>query len=145
MADESGQQPRPNRRRRPIITGVVLGAAILTGLLVAERITTEPRTDDAEVFANFIGIAPVVEGPVTKLSVHDNQYVTQGQLLYEVDDAPYLYALQNAKAQQAQLEGQIADEERHIESQGSAALAARAASRSAAANVLQASATIEQM
>lgn len=145
MADEKEQQPKPTRRPLPIITVLVVAVTLLTGLLVAQRVNTQPRTDDAEVFANFIGMAPVVEGPVTKLAVHDNQYVTQGELLYEVDDAPYLYALQNAKAQQAQLEGQIEDQQRHIESQGSAALAARAASQSAAANVLAANAAIEQM
>jgi multidrug efflux system membrane fusion protein len=123
----------------------VFAGALLTGLLARERIITQPRTDDAEVFANFIGMAPVVEGPVTKLVVYDNQYVTQGELLYEVDDAPYLYALQNAKAQQAQLEGQITDEKRHIESQTNAAIAAQAASRSAEASVLGSNATIEQM
>jgi multidrug efflux system membrane fusion protein len=69
----------------------------------------------------------------------------KGQLLYEVDDAPYRYALQNARAQQAQLEGQIANETRHIESPTNAALAAAAASRSAAANLIAADAAIEQM
>ena len=62
-----------------------------------------------------------------------------------MDDAPYLYALENAKAQQVQLEGQIANEKRHIESQANAAVAARAATRSAEASVAQADATIEQM
>lgn len=136
---------RHSRRPFPFITVVVVAVTITTGLLVVHQIDTQPRTDDAEVFANFIGMAPVVEGPVTKLAVHDNQYVKRGDLLYEVDDAPYLYALQNVKAQQAQLEGQIANEQRHIESQGNAALAARAGVRTAAANVAQADAMIEQM
>ena len=144
MADTSQVRPR-QKRPFPIVAIVIVAAALLTGLLVIREIDTQPRTDDAEVFANFIGIAPVVEGPVTKLAVHDNQLVKEGDLLYEIDDAPYLYALQNAKAQQAQLEGQIANEKRHIESQGHAATAARAAARSAEASVVQADATINQM
>ena len=60
MADE------PKKRPFPFITIVAVAAAAVTGLLVIGRVDTQPRTDDAEVFANFIGIAPVVEGPVTK-------------------------------------------------------------------------------
>jgi membrane fusion protein, multidrug efflux system len=133
-------------RKRPFPFGtfVVVTAALITGTAVVQRISVQPRTDDAEVFANFIGIAPVVEGPVTKLAVQDNQLVKQGDLLYEIDDAPYRYALQNALSQEAALEGQIANEERHIASQGSAAAAAKAASQSAEAAVLEAEATIQQ-
>lgn len=145
MADEKTSQPEKKRRPFPLVTILVLAGLAVTGFLVVQRIETEPRTDDAEVFANFIGIAPVVEGPVTELAVHDNQYVKKGDLLYVVDEAPYLYALQNAKAQQEQLEGQIANEQRHIESQGNAAVAARAATKSAAASVEEANAAIEQM
>ena len=137
--------PQPQRPPFPIITLLVVLAALLTGVLAIEHVNRRPRTDDAEVFANFIGIAPVVDGPVTTLAVSDNQYVKQGDLLYVVDEEPYLYALQNAKAQQAQLEGEIANEQRHIQSQANAALAARAATRSAQANVSQANATIEEM
>lgn len=123
---------------------IIVVAALVTGSLVVERVETQPRTDDAGVFANYIGMAPVVEGPVTSLAVRDNQYVKQGELLYEIDDAPYRYALENAKSQQLALEGQIANEERHISSQGSAALAAEAATRSSEAQILEANAAIEQ-
>lgn len=140
------QPAQEDERKRPFPFGtlVVMAAAVLTGLAVVHRVSVEPRTDDAEVFANFIGIAPVVEGPVTKLAVRDNQLVKQGELLYEIDDAPYRYALQNALSQEAALEGQIANEERHIASQGSAASAAKAASQSAEAAVLEAEAAIQQ-
>jgi multidrug efflux system membrane fusion protein len=138
------EQNQPGVRRFPIGTVVVVAAAVIAGVFVVQDIDHQPRTDDAEVFANFIGIAPVVEGPVTKLAVHDNQFVKEGDLLYEIDDAPYRYALENAKSQQAALEGQIADEERHISSQGSAAVAAQAATKSSEAQVLEAEASIEQ-
>ena len=143
MADEANQAKQSKRRIR-IIPLLSLLAAGLTGAMVIQAIVTQPRTDDAEVFANFIGMAPVVEGPLVKLAVRDNQFVKQGDLLFDIDDAPYLYALQNARAEQAVLEGQIANERRHIASQGSAALAADAASRNAQAGVTQSEAMIEQ-
>lgn len=145
MDDNIQVNAKPRRLPFPFITVAAVLGAVVTCLLVIHQIDTQPRTDDAEVFANFIGIAPVVEGPVTKLAIHDNEYVKKGKLLYIVDEAPYLYALENAKAQQAQLEGEIANEERHIESQGKAALAATAATQSALASVKQADASIEEM
>ncbi len=70
--------------------GILLGAIIL-GLGVLYHVNHSPRTDDAEVFANFIGIAPQVEGPIVRLKVRDNQFVKKGELLYEIDERPYQY------------------------------------------------------
>jgi membrane fusion protein, multidrug efflux system len=101
------------RLSRLISFGIVTAAAVL-GLAVIYRSNDHPRTDDAEVFANFIGIAPQVEGPITRLNVRDNQFVKQGELLFEIDDRPYKYALERSLSEQAALEGQIEDERRRI-------------------------------
>jgi multidrug efflux system membrane fusion protein len=89
-------------------------AALALGLVVLYHTNRYPRTDDAEIFANFIGIAPQVEGPLTRLNVRDNQFVKQGELLFEIDDRPYHYVLESALSEQAALEGQISDERRRI-------------------------------
>src|ERR1700722_12978377 len=94
-------------------SGKVIGALALTGVVIL-RTNHDPRTDDAEILANFIGIAPQVEGPIIRLAVHDNQFVKQGDLLFEIDDRPYRYALERATSEQATLEGQISDERRRI-------------------------------
>jgi multidrug efflux system membrane fusion protein len=101
------------RISRLISIGIVAGTLAL-GMAVLYRTNRYPRTDDAEVFANFIGIAPQVEGPIIRLNVRDNQFVKQGELLFEIDDRPYRYALERAVSEQAALEGQIADERRRI-------------------------------
>jgi len=92
----------------------IVAAALILGLMVLYLTTHYPRTDDAEILANFIGIAPRVEGPIVHLNVRDNQFVTRGTLLFEIDDRPYRYALAQALSEQAALEGQIADERRRI-------------------------------
>src|ERR1700760_725241 len=102
-----------NQLGRVISIGIVIAAVIL-GVVVLYRTNYYPRTDDAEIFANFIGIAPQVDGPLVRLNVKDNQLVKTGDLLYQIDERPYRYALENAISQQAALEGQIADEERRI-------------------------------
>src|SRR4051794_16595788 len=93
---------------------VIVAAALVLGAVVLYLTTRYPRTDDAEILANFIGIAPQVEGPILHLNVHDNQFVNKGTLLFEIDDRLYRYALAQALSEQAVLEGQIADERRKI-------------------------------
>src|SRR5579862_375484 len=86
-----------------ISIGILAGALIL-GIAILDHTRFYPRTDDAEVLANFIGIAPQVEGPILQLNVHDNQFVRQGDVLFEIDRRPYEYALERALSDQAALE-----------------------------------------
>ena len=64
------------------------------------------------MFANLIGIAPEVSGRIVSINVKDNQFVHQGDLLFEIDPVPYQYALETARSQQAVLEGQLKDQQR---------------------------------
>lgn len=132
------------RRSGRIISTASIVCAILAGLLVLRANTENPRTDDAEVFANFIGVAPVVSGPIMKLNVADNQQVKQGDLLFDIDERPYAYALARAKSEQASLEGEIVDESRTIASQTSAVAVAKANTRSAEANLARAAAAMDE-
>lgn len=138
--------PEENRQRRTgtIVSVVIVLLALISLLAVIYKITLYPRTDDAEVFANFIGIAPQVEGPVTQLNVRDNQFVRKGDLLFTVDPKPYQYALQRAESDQAALEGQITDEQRRIAAQQSGVAAARASAENQAAEVVRTQAVIRQ-
>jgi len=141
----SGTDDADRRKRLGKIVSVAIpAAALITGLLVVNETTRYPRTDDAEVFANFIGIAPQVDGPITTLAVEDNAFVKQGGLLFEIDPRPYEYALEQARSDLSTLEGQIVDETRTIASQQSAVDAARANTDSAAANVNRAAAAVHE-
>jgi membrane fusion protein, multidrug efflux system len=44
-----------------ILSGAIVIVAIASGLAVLHDVNYYPRTDDAEILANFIGIAPQVE------------------------------------------------------------------------------------
>ena len=86
---------------RPV--GRVLGLAIVVGGIGMAMLTweigyREPRTDDAAVRANLVGIAPHVSGPIVELNVVDNQEVHQGDLLFVVDPRPYEVELESARA-----------------------------------------------
>src|ERR1700752_2369387 len=135
---------RPQRVLSRRISVAIAVAAALRGLLALYRANHYPRTDDAEVFANFIGIAPQVVGPIVRLNVRDNQFVKKGDLLFEIDDRPYQYALERAISEQAALEGQIIDEQRKIAPQVSAVSVSQAGIHTAQADVSRSSASIEQ-
>ena len=135
----------PQRKRLGKIVSIgIIAAAAITGLLVADETTRSPRTDDAEVFANFIGIAPQVDGPITKLAVADNAFIKQGEVLFEIDPRPYEYALEKARSDLNTLEGQIVDQRRTIASQESAVGAARANTTGAAANIDRAASAVNE-
>ncbi len=112
--------------------GRLIGLAVFVGAVVAllqviEENGRYPRTDDANVRANFIEIAPEVNGRLTQLAVKDNSQVHKGDLLFAIDSRPYEYALQQALADREGLEQQIVDAKRRIAAEGSAVDVARAA------------------
>ena len=112
--------------------------------MVLSHTNRYPRTDDSEIVANFIGIAPQVEGPILHLNVRDNQFVKQGDLLFEIDDRPYRYALERALSEQAALEGQIADERRRIAALVSAVSVSQANIQGTEADVNRWAAAVDQ-
>jgi len=118
---EENQHDELLRKRKPIVGWLLLACVVLLAsivvLLAVGRAVENPRTDDAEVLANFIGMAPQVDGPIMQLPIRDNQYVKAGDLLFVVDERPYRYALERALSQRDALEGQIEDRQRSINSQ----------------------------
>src|SRR4029077_14613103 len=108
-----------------ILRVAIVSAAVTLGMVAIFKTNQQPPTDDAEVLANFIGIAPQVEVPIVRLNVRDNQFVKQGELLFEIDDRPFRYELERTRSEQASLEGQIEDLRRTIAAQKSAVLVAK--------------------
>ncbi|HVW10010.1 MAG TPA: biotin/lipoyl-binding protein [Bryobacteraceae bacterium] len=122
------EQEQNNVRKwigRFIGLAVFLGAVISLWAVIQEN-DQYPRTDDANVRANLIEIAPEVNGRLVRLGVKDGAMAHKGDLLFEIDTRPYEYALQQALADQAGLEEQINDAKRRIAAEGSAVDAARA-------------------
>src|SRR2546429_7823839 len=68
---------------------LIVAGAMLAGLYAYRLQFVQPRTDDAAVRANVVGIAPQVGGPIVDLRVVDNQHVNAGDLLFAVDCRPY--------------------------------------------------------
>jgi membrane fusion protein, multidrug efflux system len=138
------RSPEDQRRLGRVISIAIILSAAITGLLALRQVTANPRTDDAEVFANYIGMAPLVNGPITRLYVSDNQLVKEGDPLFEIDDRPYAYALAHAKSDQQALKGEIGDERRIIAGKVSGVDVAKAGALSSEASLERAAASVEQ-
>src|SRR5215510_3095620 len=113
MAADSDHPPVPVWRViGALLSATIIGAAIVVGLWVVRMYYQYPRTDDAYVRANTVGIAPHVSGPIVNLPVVDNQPVHEGDLLFEVDPRPYQHTLEKLEAQLklTQLDVQAYDE-----------------------------------
>jgi multidrug efflux system membrane fusion protein len=91
-----------------IASVIIVAGTIFLTLYVWRIIERNPRTDDATVRANVVGIAPRVAGQILKLNVQDNQAVKAGDVLFEIDPEDYRLILEKAKADLATLERQIA-------------------------------------
>ena len=133
-----------NRKRLGRLLGiaVVIGAAVI--LLLALLDTNRyPRTDDANVRANFIEIAPEVSGRLIELPVKDNAFVKKGDPLFVIDPRPYQYALQQALSDQEALEQQIIDAKRRIAAQHSAVEAAQAGVHNSRTGIKTAGSSVE--
>jgi multidrug efflux system membrane fusion protein len=110
----NGQAPLPLR-----ILGRLLGLAIIVigiaaAITAARTSTGNPRTDDAYVSANVIGIAPHVQGPLVQLNVVDNQPVEENDLLFVVDPRPYEAELQRAQGELIVAEAEVSGIEQAI-------------------------------
>jgi len=104
--------PKPSSQSFRRTLGILISlasfiSAAYLAWLVDRNISKNPRTEDAQVRANVIGVAPQVGGSITGIHVKDNQLVHKGDLLFEIDSRPYAAEAEKAKAQLALTELEI--------------------------------------
>jgi multidrug efflux system membrane fusion protein len=129
---------------RVVGSGIVL-AAIALAAYVVYYLDQSPRTDDAFVRADTIGVASQVSGRIERLRVQDNQAVQKGDVLFEIDPVPYLHAFERARAVLESQEKQIMLTRRDVRAQELNAAAARANIDRAEAQAKQAGDTLGRL
>lgn len=90
------------RYRRTLLLVVLPVIAVVGGVafyLSGGRYVT---TDDAYVGAQKVLITPDISGNVDKVVVREGQHVREGDVLFEIDPAPFQFALRQAQATLAQ-------------------------------------------
>jgi membrane fusion protein, multidrug efflux system len=142
MAFASETDPTGLRERRPdqksprAVLGRLLGwsfilLAVISTVVVALFELRHLRCDQGVLAADMIGVAPRVAGLVKELSIIDNQFVHKGDLLFEIDAAPYKLSVDAAAANLAMAEGEVKNTQLQIASQQDQAKAAIAAMQQA--------------
>jgi membrane fusion protein (multidrug efflux system) len=114
---------------------IVLIVCIVAGILYWLDARHYESTDDAFVDARSFSVAAKVGGYVNDVLVTDNQHVTAGQTLAQVDQRDYVTARDQAQAQVAQAEAQVANVDAQIFSQQSQIQQARDQADQAAAQL----------
>lgn len=109
FAPSAVQSPSPASARAPLLSGraltalgvLALIAAIAAGYVYWQNAALYPSTENAQVHANIVQITPLVTGPVTEVKVQDFASVKAGDVLVELDRAPFEAALKLAEARLA--------------------------------------------
>ncbi len=94
---------------RRLITLAVVAVAMFALRSLWTHSELAPWTRDGRVRADVVSIAPDVPGFVVKVAVHDNQVVSKGDPLFEIDRARYEIALQQALATVARQRASLAE------------------------------------
>lgn len=119
------QNPRLRRLLLMVVLPIIL---ILLGLWYWAHSTRYQSTDNAYVYANQVSVTPQITGRVIAVPVVQNQTVTPGQVLLEIDPAPFQLALDQANANLKTVSDQIRAQQQTLR-------AAQAELRAAQANV----------
>jgi membrane fusion protein (multidrug efflux system) len=93
--------PASDRSRRRTILFALLPIALVVGGYFYVTGGAVMSTDNAYVQADMVGVSTDVVGIVSEVSVHDNQNVAKGDVLFKLDDLPYRLALDRSNAQLA--------------------------------------------
>ncbi|WP_329742182.1 HlyD family efflux transporter periplasmic adaptor subunit [Dyella sp. A6] len=117
--------PVPDRRiAGKAVAALAVVAAVTTIVWSMIVLSHRPRTHDAYIYAYSASLAPEVSGRVVWIGVHNGQRVHKGQVLLDIDPAPYVLKLRQASAQVDALKAEIALTGRRVDAQGSGAVAA---------------------
>src|SRR5262245_61313654 len=115
-----GKQRRNSLLHRPVVyaIGVVLLALALSGGYVYLDYARHFRsTDDAFIAARQTALAPKVSGYITAVPVTDNEHVATGDVIARIDDRDYRIALEQADAQVAAAQANIANIDAQLNAQ----------------------------
>ena len=92
------------KRRRNLIIVIAAVVLIVGGLLLWRYLSGYESTDDAQADVHLYPVSARVSGYVVRVSVNDNQWVHQGDVLVEIDPTDYQVALAQAQASLANAE-----------------------------------------
>jgi membrane fusion protein, multidrug efflux system len=128
-----------------LISLLIIAAAIGIAVYTARRNAAMPWTDAASIDADVVHVAPVIGGRITEIPVAENDLVSKGDLLFQIDPVPHQIAVAQAEADLAIAEAALDTQERLLSTQRSAAKVAAEQVRRAETNLELARRTVERL
>ena len=83
---------------------------VVAGLIALQWYAANARyvtTDNAYIKADIITVSPSINGRVTAVHIDDNQWVGEGEVLFELDARPHEISLSRAQARMHSIENEI--------------------------------------
>ena len=116
------QKPDPEDAKKKSRKGLIILACVILFLalgagLFAFLTRNQVDTDDAYTEGNAITIAPKVSGYVVELDINDNSFVHAGQVMLRIDPRDYINARDQARANLALAQAQLASAQANYEIQ----------------------------
>ena len=100
---------------RTLLTLFVVLVAIAVGWQLWSYYMLEPWTRDGRVRADVVRVAADVSGLTSDVFVHDNEKVSKGQQLFQIDQRRFRYALDQARADVASRQATLDQAKRDLE------------------------------
>lgn len=102
---------------KSLLNGAIILIALIVLALKYWQYVTNPWTRDGQIRAQVIQITPRISGPIVKLPIKDNQFVKQGDLLFEIDPRTFKASLDQALAKPDQTRDEIMALEQQVEAE----------------------------
>ncbi len=134
---------KPKLGTRVFSTGAVVVLAVVGCVLVYLRLAQNPWTRNGQVKANIIMLAPRVTGIVVDVAVSDNQFVSNGDVLFGIDPSDYELAVSSARIQLDEARQEVESLEAAIATAAAGVREAEASLATARANIDSARAQVE--
>jgi membrane fusion protein (multidrug efflux system) len=95
--ENGSDRGRPRKRWPLFLVAIIVIGLVIGGAWYYETTKNLVSTDDASTDGRAITVAPHVTGYATELLVNDNQRVTKGQLLVQIDPRDFIAARDQAE------------------------------------------------
>lgn len=99
-----------------LVTASIVVVAIVSSYFLYQKFESRPWTRDGQIRANVVQITPRVNGYLINVAVKDNQSVTKGDLLFQIDPSQYQLAVTQAEVSLRQARQTVRELEASIES-----------------------------
>jgi multidrug efflux system membrane fusion protein len=136
---------KPRRLAFKLVSIGIIGIAVAIAILAWHHSVLFPSTDDATIDADIVHVAAEVPGRIIDIPVAENLRVGKGDILFRLDPVPYQLAVDQARADLALAEAQLATQRRAVATQQSAAVIAAAQVSRAITNLDLATRTVSRL